>query len=293
MRYLLRVEGVLNSVTTWTGRIGAWISVPLMIIIVFDVITRRFLVLGSTKLQEGEWHMHAVLFLLCFGFAYLRNAHVRISLVHERFSPTTQRWIEFIGCLIFAIPYCAIVFYFAIDFVERSWAVGEASDSATGLPFRWAIKGFLPAGHAPPGPGRDRGAAAQIRRAVRLARAPSRRRRTRRRETRERRNGPSRRAPGREQQRMFYIEDYLPAFMFAALALLLFSGFPVGFVLGGVGLAFGFIGVALDVFHTIQFFNLPLRIWGIADNAVLVAIPMFVFMGTMLERSGVAADLLY
>ncbi len=92
---------------------------------------------------------------------------------------------------------------------------------------------------------------------------------------------------------MFYIEDYLPAFMFGALALLLFSGFPVGFVLGGVGLAFGFLGVALDVFHTIQFFNLPLRIWGIADNLVLVAIPMFIFMGTMLERSGVAADLLY
>ena len=58
-------------------------------------------------------------------------------------------------------------------------------------------------------------------------------------------------------------------------------------------LAFGFIGVALDVFHVIQFFNLPLRIWGIADNLVLVAIPMFIFMGTMLERSGVAADLLY
>ena len=146
MRYLLRVEGVLNSVTTWVGRIGAWISVPLMIIIVFDVITRRFLVLGSTKLQEGEWHMHAVLFLLCLGFAYLRNAHVRISLVHERFSPRVQRWIELVGCLIFAIPYCAIVFYFATDFVERSWAVGEASDSATGLPFRWAIKAFLPAG---------------------------------------------------------------------------------------------------------------------------------------------------
>ena len=90
-----------------------------------------------------------------------------------------------------------------------------------------------------------------------------------------------------------YIEDYLPAFMFGALAILLFSGFPVGFVLGGVALGFGFLGAALDVFHVIQFFNLPLRIWGIADNLVLVAIPMFIFMGTMLERSGVAADLLY
>lgn len=146
MRYLLRIEGVLNSVATWVGRIGAWISVPLMIIIIFDVITRRFLVLGSTKLQEGEWHLHAMLFLLCLGFAYLRHAHVRISLVHERFSPTTRRWIEFVGCLVFAIPYCAIVFYFATDFVERSWSLNEASDSATGLPYRWAIKGFLPAG---------------------------------------------------------------------------------------------------------------------------------------------------
>ena len=146
MRYLLRVERVLNSATTWVGRIGAWISVPLMIIIIFDVITRRFLVLGSTKLQEGEWHLHGALFLLCLGFAYLKHAHVRISLVHERFSPRTQRWIEFVGCLIFAIPYCAIVFYFALDFVERSWNLNEASDSATGLPYRWAIKAFLPAG---------------------------------------------------------------------------------------------------------------------------------------------------
>ena len=92
---------------------------------------------------------------------------------------------------------------------------------------------------------------------------------------------------------MFYIEDYLPVFMFGVLAILLFSGFPVGFVLGGVGLMFGFIGMYFDVFSQIEFFNLVLRIWGIADNLVLVAIPMFIFMGTMLERSGVAADLLY
>ena len=60
---------------------------------------------------------------------------------------------------------------------------------------------------------------------------------------------------------MFYIEDYLPAFMFAALAVLLFTGFPVGFVLGGVGLMFGFIGIYFDVFSQIEFFNLVLRVW--------------------------------
>lgn len=92
----------------------------------------------------------------------------------------------------------------------------------------------------------------------------------------------------------FYIEDYLPLFMFAALGMLLFSGYPVAFVLGGVGLTFGFVGMYFEVFSFIQFFNLLPRIWGgIAENLVLTAIPMFIFMGTMLERSGVAADLLH
>ncbi len=92
----------------------------------------------------------------------------------------------------------------------------------------------------------------------------------------------------------FYFEDYLPLFMFAALGGLLFSGYPVAFVLGGVGLTFGFVGMYFEVFDFIQFFNLAPRIWGgIAENLVLTAIPMFIFMGTMLERSGVASDLLH
>ena len=82
--------------------------------------------------------------------------------------------------------------------------------------------------------------------------------------------------------------------MFLALAILLFSGYPVAAVLGGIGLGFGYLGVYLDVFVPIEFFNIVGRIWsGIADNLVLVAIPMFIFMGTMLEKSGVARDLLY
>jgi tripartite ATP-independent transporter DctM subunit len=92
----------------------------------------------------------------------------------------------------------------------------------------------------------------------------------------------------------FYFEDYLPLFMFAALGMLLFCGYPVAFVLGGIGLAFGFIGMYFEVFDFIQFFNVAPRIWGgIAENLVLTAIPMFIFMGTMLERSGVASDLLH
>ena len=146
MRHLFRLQEFLARIVIGVGKISAWFSIPLMVVIIFDVVTRRFLVLGSTKLQEGEWHLHALLFLLCIGFAYLNDAHVRIDLIRERLSSRARTWIEFVGCVVFVIPYCLIVVYFAEDFVERSWAVGEASDSATGLPYRWAIKACLPIG---------------------------------------------------------------------------------------------------------------------------------------------------
>ena len=82
--------------------------------------------------------------------------------------------------------------------------------------------------------------------------------------------------------------------MFVTLGCLLFSGYPVAFVLGGLALLYGLIGYFLGVFSLIEFFNFLPRIWGqAAENLVLVSIPAFVFMGIMMERSGVAADLLY
>jgi len=91
---------------------------------------------------------------------------------------------------------------------------------------------------------------------------------------------------------MTFIEA-LPLLMFGILGLLLFTGLPVTFVLAGVGLSFGFIGIVLGEFLPIQFMVLPSRIFGsIFENAILTAIPMFIFMGTMLEKSGVARDLL-
>ena len=88
--------------------------------------------------------------------------------------------------------------------------------------------------------------------------------------------------------------EYLPLFMFAALAVLLFSGYPVAFVLGGVGLGFWLLAVGLGLENDRSFFLVVGRIYGgVVSNLVLVAIPMFIFMGTMLERSGIARDLLH
>jgi tripartite ATP-independent transporter DctM subunit len=91
-----------------------------------------------------------------------------------------------------------------------------------------------------------------------------------------------------------FLREWLPIFMFLTLGVLLFSGYPVAFVLGGTALLFGFLGYLLGTFKFVEFFNFVPRIWGqAAENLVLVSVPTFVFMGVMMERSGIAHDLLY
>ena len=85
---------------------------------------------------------------------------------------------------------------------------------------------------------------------------------------------------------------HLDLLMFAVACLVLLMGFPVAFTLAGVALAFGLIGQSLDMFDMGFFFALPQRIFGTMTNEVLIAVPLFVFMGTMLERARVAEDLL-
>ena len=93
---------------------------------------------------------------------------------------------------------------------------------------------------------------------------------------------------------MYFVQDHLPLFMFGMLGVLLFTGYPVAFILGGVSISFGLIGFSLGVFSLGEFFNFAPRIWGFAaENLVLVALPTFIVMGITMERSGIAEDLLH
>ncbi len=92
---------------------------------------------------------------------------------------------------------------------------------------------------------------------------------------------------------MDWIADHLSVIMFLVLTFIMFCGYPVAFVLGAIGIFFGFLGVMFGVFNMVQFANLLPRIYGQGvENQVLVAVPMFIFMGTLLEKSGVAEELL-
>ena len=146
LKNLLKMSRFLEKIVHFFGKLGSWLALPLIFIIIFDIITRRFFVLGSTKLQEMEWHLHTSLFLLVLGYAYLKDAHVRIEIVREKYSLIIKTILEILGIIIFLIPYTLLVIYFGIDFVKRSFGMNEVSSALTGLSHRWIIKSFIPIG---------------------------------------------------------------------------------------------------------------------------------------------------
>ena len=148
MGALLALSRGIDATLGFFGKIGAWASLLLVVIVCYDVVSRYFGVpkpfgLNSTMIQESEYWVHTYLFALVIGYAYLRQAHVRIDLFRQGLSPRGKFAIEFIGCLLFLIPYAGIGVYLAVDYVATSFAQGEVSKSTVGLSNIWLLKGAL------------------------------------------------------------------------------------------------------------------------------------------------------
>jgi tripartite ATP-independent transporter DctM subunit len=89
-----------------------------------------------------------------------------------------------------------------------------------------------------------------------------------------------------------FITQNMAPLMFAALIVVLLLGYPVAFSLAAIGIFFGLVGINLGLLQQSLFQALPERIWGVMSNDTLLAVPFFTFMGLILERSGMAEDLL-
>ncbi|MEQ8585806.1 MAG: TRAP transporter small permease subunit [Thalassobaculaceae bacterium] len=157
MGALLGVAGLLDRIARWIGKTVGWIMIPLILVIVFDVITRkldftRLLFAGytatsgvsvSTILQDLQWHFHAILLMMSFGFAYLANAHVRVDVFRELLPRRFQAWIEVFGLVVFGFPFLVLMIWYSFQMTELSFHQGEGSESMTGIGQRWFIKSFL------------------------------------------------------------------------------------------------------------------------------------------------------
>src|SRR5262249_28058978 len=89
-----------------------------------------------------------------------------------------------------------------------------------------------------------------------------------------------------------YVQEHMAPLMFAGMILFMLIGYPAAFSLAATGLFFGFIGIELGLIHPNFLGNLTYQLFGIISNDLLLAIPFFTFMGAILERCGLAEDLL-
>lgn len=113
-------------------------------VIVYDVIGRRLFDTGSILLQELEWHLHGAIAVLGFGYAYLKDAHVRIDVFAQRLTGRMRLRIEIFAILVFLVPFMLFLAYHGYWFAERAFVRGEGSTGGLGLPERWIIKSAIP-----------------------------------------------------------------------------------------------------------------------------------------------------
>jgi TRAP-type mannitol/chloroaromatic compound transport system permease small subunit len=144
---LLKLSEGIRRLLERIALAACWLLVAMACVTTFDVVARKLgAQLPYTKLQELEWHFHAAIFSLWMGYCYTINAHPRVDSFTEHLNYRTRAWIELTGCIVLALPYVGLVAYYSLDFVARSYLLGEQSDSTVGLTHRWIIKGIYAAG---------------------------------------------------------------------------------------------------------------------------------------------------
>jgi TRAP-type mannitol/chloroaromatic compound transport system permease small subunit len=141
-RFSRRVEPMLIRIGHWIS----WLWVALLAIIVANVTLRYVFGQGRIEFEEIQWHLYASGFLLGLSYAYQADTHIRVDVLHERFSPTLKAWIELYGIVLFLLPFIALVLIYSVPFVWQSFQFSEVSQAPGGLPMRWLIKAMLPLG---------------------------------------------------------------------------------------------------------------------------------------------------
>jgi TRAP-type mannitol/chloroaromatic compound transport system permease small subunit len=143
-----RLSRVLDGVIRFIGDQVSWIWVILMLVIVYQVVLRYAFGQGSIALEEIQWHLFGIGFILGLSYCFTHDRHVRVDVVAERLPTRTRAWIELFGILILLLPLAIAVVWEAIPFALRSWQLNEISPAPGGLPYRWIPKSFIIIGFA-------------------------------------------------------------------------------------------------------------------------------------------------
>ena len=141
---LVKFEQFYDRVSDIIGYISGGLMILMMINVFYDVIMRYFFRSGSIALQEMEWHLFSVMFLLGISYTLKENGHVRVDLIYDNLNKKKQAVINIVGTVVFLIPFSLLIAFGSIDFVAESYNIGEISGDPGGLTHRWIIKAIIP-----------------------------------------------------------------------------------------------------------------------------------------------------
>lgn len=277
----------------------------LTVTILIHVVLRYVCGINFVWLEELHWQLYA--YLASFGvvFSFITNDHVRLDLFRHRFSRKNRSVIEMAGLLFCVIPFSLLLAWHGFLAAGQSFSIGERSVNEQGLPFTFVVKLALPLSFS----------MILIVTLVRLMELVEANRQALVSSTptnswkrwSKLQTGISVAIVGATIGLAWWVGNIDPryalvVFMFISFIGLLFTGYPIAFVLGGVAVAFIFVGYAADYFgYTLTLDHAGTKLYlgsaagfvnriygGLLRKPELVALPMFIFMGLLLDRSGIA-----
>lgn len=133
----------IDRIIAWFGEAASWLWTALMLLIVYQVVQRYVFSKGSIRMEEMQWHLFAVGFMLGLAFTEIRQRHVRIDVLSEHWPRRRRLWVEFGGIVFLLLPFAAFMVWFAVPFVAVSWRLNEVSAAPDGLPYRYLLKSFI------------------------------------------------------------------------------------------------------------------------------------------------------
>lgn len=130
------------------GRGVSWLMLLMVLVVFFDVILRYLFRTSTVWLQESEWHLFGIVYLLAAGYTMLYDEHVRVDIVYSRWPSRKKAWSDLILYLVFFYPSAFMVMITTWPFVRDSFRVLEGSPDPGGIPYRFLLKSVIIVGFA-------------------------------------------------------------------------------------------------------------------------------------------------
>ena len=147
MSFLLQISRLIDAVSELIGKLAMWLILAATLISTGNALIRKIFGTSSNAWLEIQWYLFAAVFMLGGGYAFLRNAHVRIDFISSKFTDRTRNWIDIGGILIFLFPLCYMMVTLGWPLFVNAYVSGEMSSNSGGL-IRWPVYALIPLGFA-------------------------------------------------------------------------------------------------------------------------------------------------